>query len=410
MSSSLQQTLTDNEKRDFLSCAAKLGFSTICEPRSSNLHPAGQLSTLQEQQISSVLSDYPEFIVPVYLSDIQFLGLANLQGRSPLHLLQEGAKLVETAGWTVGDALGPTKWVARSYEDYAYVDCVLRGTSKLSENLRRQGFLAVCRGGVAIVGISTTHTPPHPDPYNLFKGDTHALARIAAQKLPPEAEGCKPYLVSFIPYERLEAVRTYELTRFDGLACLFYGFDNRTHTPSDTLGRDIFEKQKRALSKAKLKLRFPYGGTERLIREFNQLACHFADLVISNFNQACRRVEHGISVASGTGLGIDGEPRRILFSSALGIELESGIGGSSWFVESPFTELEAALDLVRHYVSGAPTTVSASVPHTSPTSEPANETEQQSTTEQLERLSSLYSSGMLSEAEFAAAKARLLEL
>jgi len=107
----------------------------------------------------------------------------------------------------------------------------------------------------------------------------------------------------------------------------------------------------------------------------------------------------GPHVVTGTGTDSEGNPVKSLLNSGLGIAIESSTQGRKVFIESPFSELDAALSLIEHGIESAPKSAAESTSRQPASSSLASE---------LERLLTLHQSGALTAEEFAAAKAALL--
>jgi hypothetical protein len=126
------------------------------------------------------------------------------------------------------------------------------------------------------------------------------------------------------------------------------------------------------------------------------------DMFLSEFDKACDEIMHGITVVSGTGVNKKGRPNRFLFTSALGLAFESSVDGTKIFVESPFIEIDTALDLIAHNIKSTNQESNTSAQQVSPVGEKFD------LTGELAKLASLHKSGALSDDEFAAAKAAVI--
>ena len=109
-----------------------------------------------------------------------------------------------------------------------------------------------------------------------------------------------------------------------------------------------------------------------------------------------------MNVASGTGNNVDEEPNKFLFTSALGLAMESSVDGTKIFVEAPFSEIDAAWELITHQINSARQESNTSAKQVAPAGEKSD------LAGELAKLASLHQSGVLSDDEFAAAKAAVI--
>jgi hypothetical protein len=414
----------------FLREVASLGFSTNLVPRDSNPYPTASLSGWPEsveQNMRQAIPDNAEFVIPVHLAPQSFVGF-ELADFSPLKATEHAQHLMETAQ-VLQNQVCQSAGLPYGRDDYAYLDGTLRPSSFLAwevPGLMRGGLLAVCREGIAIVGLVLHWLP---EQYH---------ARGLLQQIPPAGVTFEFRLISYVAYRDMQEVRQVELVRFDGLAALLYGVMYPSIGQQELLGnegagrsgieylrclnrrdtgRDSFPSPQKGLAKGLRSLSESVrpgttGWMPSPMQWFVDLAEYLRaqGLSLSNFvpqlfNQTLyERVIGGWMASGGTGYE-NGNYRRCLFNSALGLVFVNKTNGSKYGVESNFAEIDAALELIQHQISSgleadaAKEQASASSPH---------EMAQLDVAGQLEKLASLFASGVLTADEFTAAKARVL--
>lgn len=407
--------VSDSEYRDFLNSSARLGFSQRLEPRTTNSHRLGRPTPQQVEDLLAVSPDFAEFIVPVFWSRKEFVGAIPRSTSDELTLVKQGHELISGAGVAEASRMPPIAKPPAALEyrrfgkskaselqipvgfydpwnlDYmsrAYVDGTIRGTALQTspkENLRRQGWLLVGRTGIVLMGLRTNLTPAMAFsmtyPHQRFENPRHAHFVIATH-VPNDVEGCELYVEEFLKYEEIESISQVELVRFDGLAALLYMLhfaEAHCPTPPLTRGSDIVNFS---------------AFLEGLV------GVHKKWLPDEFIPSAFDRIQYGANVANGTGVDSNGYPKLFLFNSALGIAVQSAKTGRKFFLESPFQELDAAVSLIESQADAAtPTPEIAETAGAAPSSSLANE---------LERLAGLKQAGLLTDAEYSAAKSKLL--
>ena len=434
--------------QSLLDSATKLEFELGLSPRKPNAHPNGRISKEQEQWLRPQINDYAEFFVPIFWSGVGFLGKSVQENTTSVELAAQGISVI-AAEATPG-------FVTR------YLLKLISGTSYQSPGLRRQGYLVVCRESLVIIALNSDWTP---SPVTLG-GDGRLLPHLMERQIPP-VNACWATVALQLRYEDFESFTTSELVRFDGLAMMLHGFDEinryerafekidnamKTYEkeaefssltwPESTINlisrliQDVPEITERtsetgmskteelaekvtegfitkAGGKKAGKLAGKLAGKAEAFVDNSGYFRHstsdnelwgFGDWFKSWFYYASDYVQQSLNVASGT--GIDEQtfmPLRTLFNSALGIRIESAQNGQEFFVESPFSELDAAVDAIQFKLSNATKQKAVVVDQT-----PAKLASSSSLAEQLAQLHSLHQAGALSDEEFAAAKAALL--
>lgn len=407
--------ISDAQYRDFLKAARGFGFSQRLIPRGANSHQAGKPTFQQVENLLAVSPDFAEFIVPVFWSRQEFVGAIPKSKSDHLTLLKQGYELISSAG--VAEAsrmpplvkgyeppvrrvgkkeidriflnMPPNHWEV-DYMGWAYVDGTIRGTAlQTTPNayVRRQGWLLVGRKGIVLMGLRTNLSPAMAFQMN-YPDETLNNTRLThikiATNIPNDVEGCELYVEEFLKYEEIESISQVDLVRFDGLAALLYMLNHIKwigviDTPPLTYGSDIinFSAFHQGLP----------GGYRKLVRD-NYIPAVF------------ERIQYGANVVSGTGVDADGYPNLTLFNSALGLAVQSAANGRRFFLESPFQELDAALSLIESEVDAA-TTISE-------VAETTGAAASSSLASEIERLAALKQAGLLSDAEYSAAKSKLL--
>jgi len=409
--------VSDFEYRDFLNSAARLGFSQRIEPRTANSHRLGRPTSQQVEDLLAVSPDFAEFIVPVFWSRQEFVGAIPRSTSDELTLVKQGHELISGAGVAEASRMPPIakppaaleyrrfgKSKASEFQvpvgfydpwnlDYmsrAYVDGTIRGTAlqtATKANVRRQGWLLVGRTGIVLMGLRTNLTPAMAFsmtyPHERFEDPRQAHFTIATH-VPNDVEGCELYVEEFLKYEEIESISQVELVRFDGLAALLYMLhfaqSKQCPTPLLTRGSDIVNFS---------------AFLEGLVGVYKKW-------VPDEFIPAAfERIHYGVNVANGTGVDSNGYPKLILFNSALGIAVQSAKNARKFFLESPFQELDAAVSLIESEAEAATTT-------TREIAETTGAAPQSSLASELERLAGLKQAGLLTDAEYSAAKSKLL--
>jgi hypothetical protein len=430
--------LSDVEVRQFLESAKSIGFQTELAPREVNNHPQGVLTAEQESQLKAVLSDFPEYIVPIFWSERSFVGeVASSRTSTSEGMLRSGYQIISTAGTQVGEelpkanrsvakevlqnslkrektknAFGAFSAVGKfidkaeqsfglkpdpyleNYMGWAYVDGTIRGTALQDGSVpgpRRQGWLAVCRNSISIIGFWTPITPQ--DAWfqwnsgfpNISAFDVRKIQIVYAQTLPKDVDSCELYTVASWNFDQIEKVALTELIRYDGLGALLYSLH--------PLYWQIPNLDSLSLSMNDDVRCFP-----ALLKELNEMGAmnEFENALEGAF----QRIEYGACVAGGTGRDSEFKALRNLFNSAAGISVQSAIDGKYIFLESNFSELDVAFDLIQNEISSkGKATASAQT----------GSDRDGSLSSDLERLAELFKSGILTDDEFSRAKSAAIQ-
>lgn len=406
--------ISDSAYRDFLNTAGRLGFSQRLEPRGVNTHQLGTPTREQVGDLLAVSPDFAEFIVPVFWSRREFVGALAGDDSHDLALIKQGYEIISTAGAAEAARMPalpkkpdpsesrfriksksesvtfPTEPWDLDYMAWAYVDGTIRGTALQTfpdPTVRRQGWLMIGRKGIVLMGFRTSLTPAMSfqmaNPNSVLRSPRQAHFSVATH-VPNDVDGCQLFVEEFLPYTEIESVAQVELVRFDGLAALLYALHYAAcrgvmATPTLTRGSDIVNFS--AFIDGLVGVFKPMFGDEYICAAFD-------------------RIHYGANVANGTGVTSKGSPNLTLFNSALGLAVQSAKNGRQFFVESPFQELDAALSLIESEIETA--VEAPKVASSAPASPPS------SLASELERLAALKQAGLLSDAEYSAAKNRLL--
>ena len=385
------QHVGDGDLKGLLQLCEGLGFRTDLVPRQPNNYRT--LDAEQNQMLRAVMSDYAEFIVPIFWSHTELVGLTDVGDVSSLDLLRRGHQEIVNAGLIEGESAPRPFWAKSDYmpyEEWAYARNSLCGFSSQpnAPGVRRQGYLVVGRQKVSVLGLHSDWEPsldqvPTRGVSPKYLRDPHWQYQNLAHLLPPE------YLVSVFVvkefgYGEIETIRPIELVRIDGLAALL-AVDSKVYSESD------WYKPTPRRSIAKL-LELPSLVSSEELQE----------IIETEFSTACQNIEHGPNVASGTGNDVDEVPNKYLFTSALGLAIESSFDGTKIFVEAPFSEIDTALELITHQINSTRQESNTTAKQVAPAGEKSD------LAGELAKLASLHQSGILSDDEFAAAKAAVI--
>lgn len=405
------QHVTDDDFQGLLQICEGIGFRTDLVPRQPNQHPNGTLNALQSQQLRAVLSDYAEFIVPVFWSHTEFVGLTDVGDVSSLNLLRRGHQEIVNAGLIEGQAAPRPGWANMPnyvpYVDWAYARNSVSGLSTQANlpGVRRQGWLVVGRKKVSILSLYTDFEPsldqvPKWGVSEKLLRDPHWQYTQLAFLLPPDDEVGTTTVEMELGYGEIETLRPIELVRFDGLAALLRAADGFQITPDD--GDRQFLKWQREITNWLWQLPAPIRSVAKALKYAELGEDGIWDVLLEAYINDCELMTHGTSVANGTGIDEDGLPNRFLFTSALGLAFESSVDGKKIFVESPFSEIDTAWELITHQINSARQESNNSAKQVAPAGEKSD------LAEELAKLASLHQSGILSDGEFAAAKAAVI--
>ena len=387
------QHVTDGDLKGLLQLCESLGFRTDLVPRQPNDYRT--LDAQQNQALRAVLSDYAEFIVPVFWSHTEFVGLTDVGDVSSLDLLRRGHQEIVNAGLIEGQSAPRPSWAKSDYmpyEEWAYARNSLSGfsTQANAPGVRRQGYLVVGRQKVSVVGLHSDWEPSFDQvqtwgvPPKLLR-DPHWQYFQMSQLMPPEDLPMSIFVEKELGYGEIETIRPIELVRFDGLAAFLSLAELNLVTQNEW----VEPSPRRSIAKL-LKYADLYSPEED------------PEDIITAFCYACQNIEHGMNVASGTGNNVDEEPNKFLFTSARGLAMESSVDGTKIFVEAPFSEIDAAWELITHQINSARQESNTSAKQVAPAGEKSD------LAGELAKLASLHQSGVLSDDEFAAAKAAVI--
>lgn len=416
--------ITSQDAEAFLKAASLLGFSAEIQTREPNRHPQGMLNEFQEQQFRSVLSDFPEYIIPVFWSESTFVGQPSPDvGTDAIELLAAGYTVITEAGTRAGGQLPPSASTSNSntltgilskrfsnfigqsntqkpspyvynYLGVAYVDGTIRGTA-LQDGIvpgpRRQGWLAICRSSIVLVGFWTDVTPidawfqSFPNDNSIYTFEERNKYITLARFLPNDVERCQLYVVAALPFTQIEHIEAIELIRFDGLAALLYSLHDLYWTAPNDVTVSLHKDEEIRC--------FP--NLVKQLREEGHMG-----LINTALEDAFERIEYGACVAGGTGRNGDGSAIKALWNSALGLAIQSQVDGRYFFVESNFSDLDNALSLIESEISGT---------STSDSQRAAVSESVHGLTDDIERLASLFQAGVLTAEEFAAAKSAVIQ-
>ena len=355
--------------------ASNLGFSTEIVPRIANLHSGGKINAKQEHHIRSILPDNAEFILPIFWSQTEFVGVPCDSNSSALDFISRGiyeiGKCHRKPGYETGER---------------YLRSVVSGVALQANRLRRQGFFVIGRKSISIVGAVCDFVSNPDLSYLSARPDEKDHWRF--MEMPPD--WCNIEAMVNIPFSELGEINTIELCRFDGLA-EFLSF-----------------KEDRFLAKHISKRLEKIGrNTEDAIETLTELSNEYPQEVRTAFGDKFEYLSEmflhrGLNVVTGTGLTESTKPRLCLLNSALGAVINDSRNGVKYFLESPFSELEMALSILPNAMSSA-----NEIPEP-PTHQISNSIPDDSFTAEVRKLNELRVEGLLSDDEFAAAKSALL--
>ena len=373
--------------------ASLIDVPTDVVPRIANSHPAGKLSPQQEQTIRAVIPDNAEFIVPVFWSQSEFVGIPRDSTSSNIELTAVGERLIASIG--------------RYDAPDRYLRSVVSGVALQAEGVRRQGYFVIGRNGISIVGAFCDFVPRLTQADLSVFRDPESQTDVLYWRLPPD--GCGIQLVTHIPFSEIDDVDTIELCRFDGLAAFLAATSNSSRTIRIS-ERDVNKKLDKRQSKIEREIRkkeLAGGLFWSRIETMIQLHSEDPEVVGRYFTYSFQRAliafsELGLNVATGTGLVEPVTRRQCLLNSAIGVALRDSRNGLKYFLESPFSELDLALSILPNAMSGAEKTPEP------PTHQISNSAPDDSFTAEVRKLNELRKEGLLTDDEFIAAKSALL--
>jgi len=395
---------SDDELQSLLAVAEALNFKVDLTPRVANKHPKGQLTSVEYDQVRNILGDYAEFIIPVFWSRTEFVGSVASPGASSLDLARLGHTEFATAALREGQAAPRPSWAKHNYEPFeswAYVRNSVSGCAEQSPGLRRQGFLAVCRKSVSVVSLNVDFQPTldHVNTWGVTPSqlrDPHWQHVALAGVRPPEYGSITVEKV--IAYNEIENVNTFNLARFDGLAAFLQAW-NLIQLDGDK----HFRKWQQGVNEQLSTFPAPIMEIVKLGIWMNAIPESVLDYFPPLFQDVCESLTYGANVANGTGVDEQGQHCAHLFSSALGVAIESAVDGTKVFVESPFQELDTAVELINANREAVPKEA------VSQSAQMSGGGAKRDLAAELEKLASLRQAGILSDEEFTAAKAAVIK-
>lgn len=397
-------------------------FSIIPEKRGPNFYDPdnGSLKFEFDEHIREATNDSLELIVPITWSLDSFLGFPQPRDVDLERWIETAHVIIES------EALHEAQRVS-SAEDpcirapYAFVDGVMRCSALNESDYQRHGFLAICQSGIALIGtklnwsplpISSLHTSTTNGP--ALHPSTSSQHRHLYTQLPIGNPDYSYQVLEYIPYNELENLISTELVRFDGLATLLYTTQsdyalrdaNYRKFVEDYIGKPLPPE---LFPGAMLPLYFPrnpLGDVDctELLFAATDSSEHYYDFFKNCFiHELSERVCAGWMPVVGTGMTPDRDFKMSAFNSALGIQFVSKYTKRTLHIESIFSELDFVFETITSRVSNASSSVR--IEKIAKEEKTANS---QDFVDQLKQLSILRESGALTEAEFSAAKARLL--
>ncbi|CAB4624287.1 unannotated protein [freshwater metagenome] len=394
------QLFPDDVLERFIGSVASLGFDTTLTGRESG-DLDHHLSPGVEANIRRSLQDNAQFLVPVSWSLDSAIGLplpselTSLKGKNAE--MRQATTLMNVAITAIYDAAmqqvvqygereTPEAWEASS----AYVNSAIKGTAQYPDLMLRQGYLAVCTNGVALVGLKVNWSAEFAyeqmrdhmssSSVRYFRNKRDIVEFMAKAQMPLEGLDGSWVELAYISYAEIEQVKSSELFRFDGLAALLcFGLPGG---------------KKSAYYREMRKLNF----LDRAVNTWGQ----FPD-EIDWYDSVMRSISSGWGRATGVPLK-NGQYKKQLFTRGLAINFVDARNGIGFLVESVFSELDTALSLISELQesnSGKETpkpTSQVTPPLPSQNDLPS----------QLQKLAELHSSGVLTQKEFQEAKQKLL--
>lgn len=380
--------IDDQKAQQFIEAAKRIGFSVDLADQTFNSYEFGNIHPDHEARIRGLLNDYSEFIIPVLWSNDRFVGHVIPQDGSAVELLKIGRRAIYSLCLADGASAPRPSWAGKDavlFQKDAYLCRVLRGTAFQQDGLFRQGYLAICRAGIAIIGIVTDWRPQLDAATVYVFRDPYDQYSILLKEKPKESANFEFQVLTYLRYAEIEEIERVDLVRFDGLAALLDSCD-------------VYNADKR-LKKEFKRRDMPNGDVMSRLPYMADLA-GFAEHVESNFWKVNQDLTYGLNAVSGTGIDESGAYRKVLFLRATGLVFVNAINGSRFSVESIFADLDAGLDAMNHLVSPRNQNMSSRSNAIAETGV--------SLSDELMKLLALKESGLLSEEEFQAAKSKLL--
>ena len=425
--------------------AQSLGFDCNFQSRTANVRHEWLDDPGFDTMIREVLPDFLEYIVPIEFTIDGPVGFPVSELSSVPDAIAKTYGLMETARINLAQAVAADQIGAERY-DYAYLHGNLRGTSRLSDGSLRVGFLAVCREGVAVIGLQTQWEPRgRQNPLGPIMAE-NSLASVIEELL-PEGTLCFPFVRTYIRFDEIEDIRTSEMCRVDGLVALLYALNPRPGV-IDWMKTQFGENSQFIQEFADVfmevsggyrpegtggLLRRPPNSSERLKRSCLWDEVNLWPSPLENFLTIAQRfssniealrafarslygdavfycIFNGLPSSGGPGFAEDGGYRAALFSSSLVLTIQSKQTGLTWAVQSSFNEIDAAIDLLKHMCESSRNNHSSTnfVGDSSQVQSTFEQNTQLDLVDQIERLVALHEKGLLTDEEFLSAKRRLI--
>jgi hypothetical protein len=425
--------------------AERLGFDCNFQSRTANVRHEWLADPRFDTTIREMLPDFLEYVIPVEFIIDGPVGFPISELSSVPDAIAKTYELMETARINFAQAVA-TNGNGAGRHDYAYLHGNLRGTSRLRDGSLRAGFLAVCREGVAVIGLQTEWEPQSETNQYGYRLTNHL--GLALEELMPDGTICFPFVRTYVRFDEIEDVRTSEMCRVDGLVALLYVLNPRPYavnwmkTQFSENGEfirefaDVFMEVSGEYEPERNEKRFlerDRAPSERLksfqlwdevnslpspLENFLTIAQRFNSNV--DFLRAFARqlydnavlhyIFNGLPNSGGPGFAEDGGYRAALFSSSLVLTIQSKQTGLTWAVQSSFNEIDAAIDLLKHMCESSRNNYSSAtfVGDSSQAQSTFDQNTQLDLVDQIERLVALHERGLLTDEEFLSAKRRLI--
>ena len=425
--------------------AQGLGFDCNFQSRTANVRHEWLDDPRFDATIREMLPDFLEYVIPVEFVIDGPVGFPASELTSVPHAIAKTYELMETARINFAQAVA-TNGNGAGRHDYAYLHGNLRGTSRLSDGSLRTGFLAVCREGVAVIGLQTQWEPQSETNQYGYRLTNHL--GLALEELMPDGTISFPFVRTYVRFDEIEDVRTSEMCRVDGLVALLYVLNPRPYAVnwmkmqvsenSEVIQEfaDVFMEVSGEYEPERNEKRFlerDRAPSERLksfqlwnevnslpspIENFLTIAQRFSSNLDSlgafahqlYDNAVLHYIFNGLPSSGGPGFAEDGGYRAALFTSSLVLTIQSKQTGLTWAVQSSFNEIDAAIDLLKHMCESSRNNHSSTnfVGDSSQVQSTVEQNTQLDLVDQIERLVALHERGLLTEEEFLSAKRRLI--
>ncbi len=417
-----------------------LGFDSNFQSRTASVRHAWLDDPKFDNTIREVLPDFLEYVIPVEFIIDGPVGFPVSELTSVSDAIAKTYGLMEAARINFAQVVAVNQGRVERH-DYAYLHGNLRATSRLRDGSLRTGFLAICREGVAIVGLQTQWEPSS----QIQNGGS------PLEELMPDGTLSFPFVRNYVRFDDIEDIRTSEMCRVDGLVTLLHALNPRPHsinwmkTPINWVNMQFGENGQfmQEFADVFMEVSGEYGPKRLLDRdrpptarlksfqlwdEVNSLPSPLENLLAiaqrftSNvdtlgafsrelyFGSVFNQIFNGLPSSGGPGFTENGAYRAALFNSSLVLSIQSKQTGLTWSVQSNFNEIDAAVDLLLHMCESArsnhlSTASTAGSSQLQPTFE---QQPQLDFVDQIERLVALHERGLLTDEEFLSAKRRLI--